>query len=550
MEGVHDKPAFFTDSGAGFGSRRARFVSSRRADAAPMTGDSTLDALFVSPGNNKVIYQELAREYAAIETPIWAALLANFARAKGYNVAIADQEAEALSEAAIVKRAEESKARLVCVVVYGQQPSASTQNMTVSAAITRALKENLPDVKVLLVGGHVAALPERSLRETGADFVCQGEGPQTLLGLLRVQDLDDETQYRKVPGLWYTQNGGPVFTSPGDVIPESLLSSDLPGMAFDLLPMNVYRAHNWHCFDHIHERQPYASIYTSLGCPYRCTFCCINAPFGNPSIRYWDPDFVITQLDTLATKYNVKNIKIADEMFVLHEKHVLKLCDLIIERGYDFNFWAYARVDTVKDKFLEKLKKAGFNWLCLGIESGSKHVRDGVLKGRYGAEDIKGTCRRIKDAGIYILGNYIFGLPDDTYESMQETLDLSLDLNCEFANFYSGMAYPGSKLYTLAIANGWQLPAQWHDFSQHSFEQLPLPTEHLSAGEVLAWRDKAWQTYFTAPTYLNLVREKFGTEVVEHLEKLTTYTLKRKYAAPLKVEPRGLESQTKGAVHA
>ena len=112
-------------------------------------------------------------------------------------------------------------------------------------------------------------------------------------------------------------------------------------------------------------------------------------------------------------------------MFVLQEDHVMRLCDLIIERGYNFNFWAYARVDTVKDCFLEKLKKAGFNWLCLGIESGSKHVRDGALKGRFTENDIYKVVKKIQDAGIYIIANYMFGLPDDNYESMEETLNLS-----------------------------------------------------------------------------------------------------------------------------
>ena len=73
--------------------------------------------------------------------------------------------------------------------------------------------------------------------------------------------------------------------------------------------------------------------------------------------------------------YGVRNIKFADEMFVLNQRHVLGICDLIIERGYDLNIWAYARVDTVKDGMLDKLKRAGFNWLALGIEA----ANDGVL---------------------------------------------------------------------------------------------------------------------------------------------------------------------------
>ena len=218
-------------------------------------------------------------------------------------------------------------------------------------------------------------------------------------------------------------------------------------------------------------------------------------------------------------------------MFVLQEDHVMRLCDLIIERGYDFNFWAYARVDTVKDRYLEKLKKAGFNWLCLGIESKSKHVRDGAQKGHYSEQDIIDVVRKIQDAGIYIIANYMFGLPDDNYTSMKETLDLSKELNCEWANFYSGMAYPGSKLYDLALQKGWGLPEKWHDFSQHSYEQLPLPTDHLTAGQVLSFRDNAWQEYNTNPRYLDMIKAKFGKEVLNHINKLTSHKLKRKFAA-------------------
>ena len=449
-----------------------------------------------------------------------------------------DQEARGLTPEQIAAQSVEYKTKLVAVVVYGQQPSASTQNMTMAKRICAEIKKLEPSLKVIMMGGHPSALPERTLNESETDFVCQGEGPWTLDGLLQIANLEDESEYSKVPGLWYRVNGRPVFTSGAEVIPQKELPDTLPGVAWDLLPMETYRAHNWHCFTHIHERQPYASLYTSLGCPFRCSFCCINAPFGKPALRCWDPKFVITELDLLATKYNVRNVKIVDEMFVLNPSHVMQLCDLIIERGYDFNFWAYARVDTVQDRFLDKLKRAGFNWLVLGIESGSKHVRDGVDKGRFQEEDIYTIVKRIQQAGIYVLGNYIFGLPDEDFASMQATLDMAVELNCEWANFYCGMAYPGSQLYNDALQKNWALPGKWHDFSQHSYEMLPLPTAHVPAEEIIAFRDKAWQIYFENPNYLNSIREKFGREVVDHLTELTQIQLPRKYSRPPAVPPR------------
>ena len=498
-----------------------------------MTRD--IDILIVSPGNNKAIYQGLAKQYSAIEPPIWAGLLAKHARNQGYGVSLIDQEAQGLDSEKIAEMGHEMNPHLVLILVYGQQPSASTQNMTMASDICTKFCQNAPHLKTIMIGGHPSALPIDTLNDNDVDFVCQGEGVETLDALLKIKDLEDTTKLAKVPGLWYKEDEKPVFTFPAQNVPENDLPETLPGMAWDMLHMDAYRAHNWHCFDHIDERKPYASIYTSLGCPFKCNFCCINAPFGKAGIRYWDPNFIITELDILATQYGVKNIKIADEMFVLNERHVLKLIDLVIERGYNFNFWAYARVDTVQDKFLDKLKKAGFNWLCLGIESGSKHVRDGASKGRFTESDIYKVVRRIQDAGINIIANYMFGLPDEDYTSMQATLDMSLELNCEWANFYSAMAYPGSELYNVAIEKGWRLPEKWLDFSQHSYEQLPLPTDHLSPGEVLNFRDNAWKTYFTNPRYLKMIGSKFGQPVVDHITQLTTVNLKRKYIA----QPKG-----------
>lgn len=489
-----------------------------------------LDVLIISPNSRDEVYQTLGTELAAIEPPIWAALLANTLRQKGYALALLDAEGDQLTINQTAHKISEYDARLIVIVVYGQHPSASTQTMHAAAKLCSRIKEYYPEAKILLVGGHISALPERTLLEEKADFVCQGEGPYTISALLET-NLEALNELKKVPGLWYREEGKPVFTGNAPLVSQEKLAAELPGMAFDLLPMSSYRAHNWHCFGSVNERQPYASLYTSLGCPFNCSFCCINAPFGKPGLRYWEPQFMITQFDVLAEKYNVKNIKIADEMFVLNEKHFLVLCQLLKERNYGFNIWAYARIDTVKPRYLEALKAAGINWLALGIESGSKYVRDGVAKGRFRQEDIRETVKAIKNAGINIVGNYIFGLPEDNYETMQETLDLANELQCEMANFYSAMAYPGSALYRLALENNWQLPATWLGYSQYARETLPLGTKYLTPGEVLAFRDDAWNKYFSNPSYLEFIKGKFGDETYHHVFEMTKYKLPRKYAA-------------------
>lgn len=491
-----------------------------------MANTQDVDVLFVNPGSPSAVYQELSNRYSAIEPPSLAAAFATYVRLKGGSVDIVDAPAHNLSPEMTAKYIHDHyNPTLIVMVVYGFQPSASTQNMTAAGETCTALKRLNPNFKILMTGTHPAALPARTLNEEDVDFVCSQEGPQTIWPLF--QTLKEKSnQFSAVPSLWYKQNGVTMST------PQSALLDDLdvemPGGAWDLLPMEKYRAHNWHCFDHINERQPYVSMHTSLGCPYKCTFCCINAPFGKPSYRLWSPDTVINEIDILVNKYGVKNIKFVDEMFVLKKDHVLGICDRIIERGYDLNIWAYARVDTVKDEFLDKLKRAGFRWLALGIESGSKHVRDGVEKGRFGTEKILEVVKKVQDAGIYVIGNYIFGLPDDTHESMNETLQLALDANCEFANFYCAMAYPGSKLYAMALEKGWDLPETWLGYSQHAYESKPLRSDALPASEILRFRDEAFHRYFTDPRYLSMVKSKFGQEVHDHILDMTKIKLKRK----------------------
>lgn len=486
-----------------------------------------IDALIIHPTSLRAVYQKLSSE-AAIEPPIWAAMITKFLLTQGYSAEIIDCEAEELSFEDTVKRIAVVDPKLIVIVVYGQQPSASTQNMYGAGLLCKAIKQVNPERKILLVGGHVSALPARTLQEEDVDFVCQGEGPETIVGLLE-SDLKNPISLEKINGLWFRYQGRPYCKNLSSMIPQEQLAALLPGMAFELLPMDKYRAHNWHCFSNINQRMPYASLYTSLGCPFNCSFCCINAPFGKSAFRYWQPEFIIKQFDLLANKYKVKNIKIADEMFVFKEDHFLKLCDLIIERKYDFNIWAYARVDTVKPQYLKKLKRAGVNWLALGIESKSKHVRAGVTKAHFKEEDIFTIVKMIQNEGIFVHGNYIFGLPEDSLETMQQTLDLAIELNCEMSNFYSAMAYPGSQLYKIAVENNWQLPDSWLGFSQHSYETLPLATKYVSAGEVLRFRDAAWHKYYTGSLYLDMINKRFGKETHDYMVKLTKYKLKRKF---------------------
>jgi radical SAM superfamily enzyme YgiQ (UPF0313 family) len=637
-----------------------------------------LDILVVHPNASAQVYQDLSKNFSAIETPIWAAMIGSFLLKKGWSVELLDCEAERLSVDDAAKRVKEYNPRILCVVVYGQQPSASSQNMVGASALMGECFRF--DMKRVYVGPTPTVLPDKIIKDDLDVFVVRGEGPHTLDALLKLDNYE-YSELRKIPGLCYNDNLNIVKNPQAPLITN--LDEDLTIDWSLLPPVSKYRTANWHSWTNNNETSPFASIYTSLGCPMQCSFCLdgetvittakgknkkikdikigdkiisfniksskleestvinaskrsvnelfqikfadgqeilateehpffingdwiqaknlrvgdkglilgkydkasflmsqnnpfqseivsitkiknnqevfnfecdinnnyfanrilthncmINSPFNegsnkNNTFRHWLPENTIKTLDYLSDQ-GVKNLKIADEMFVLRPKHFLALCNLIIERGYKFNIWAYARIDTVKEEYLEILKKAGVNWLGLGIESGNRDIRLEVTKGKFQETNIYDITKKIRDHGICVGANYMFGLPGDTLESMEATLGLSLDLNTEYANFYCTMAYPGSQLHRdVSAKNPHFLPEYsgnpgWIGYSQHAYETLNLPTEQLKAVEVLKFRDEAFIKYYTNPSYVNMMAGKFGKPFEEQMSKMLEVNLKRK----------------------
>ena len=505
-----------------------------------------IDVLFIAPGNATGVYQGLAKDYSAIEPPTWALLLAESCRSKGYTVGLIDSNAEELNGEQVTERVKSLNPRLICFVVYGQNVNAGTVSMSGAVYLSEYFKEEGIKTPIAYIGSYIQAVPVKALNdEPSIDFGFTNEGVYALHNVLS-QEIIDINNLGHIKGLVWRENGVPKINTPERVIPNDRMDIDLPGYAWDLLPMketplDLYRAPMWHAEYDQTKRSPYAAIQTSLGCQFGCDFCMINilnrndeeeiGVAGNYSLmRYWSPEFIIKEFDKLVD-LGVYTIKITDEMFLLNKKYYVPLCEMLKERGYGdkLRMWAYSRVDTVRRPDLLKLvREAGIKWLALGIESGDKAVRLEVSKGRFEDVDIEKVIQQVHDADIEVMANYIFGLPGDTKESMQKTLDLSKEL-CTFGwNAYAAMALPGSKLYKEAVTNGIPLPTDYEGFSFHGYETLPLPTETLSAAEVLEFRDKAFEEYHSYPPFLEKVKNKFGQVAVDNINEMLKVKLKRR----------------------
>jgi anaerobic magnesium-protoporphyrin IX monomethyl ester cyclase len=487
---------------------------------------SNLDILLINiGGTRKKVYQDLSKDFSAIDTPFWAALTAGFIRKNGFSVDILDANAENLDFDETVERIIDKGPRFIGIICYSQQANVSTPIMVGVRELCRKIKKKISDTNVILTGWHPSALPERTLREEECDFVAEGEGFFTILGLL--QDLRLEA----IPGLWWKSNGEIHHNQRGENVQD--LTDELSDVAWDLLPLkkDKYRGFNWMCLEDLQSRNRFVSMYTSLGCPFKCNFCAIHATYGEHKLRCWSPEWVLDQIDVLVNQYDVKNINLHDELFIFKRNHYLPIAEGIIERGYDLNICAFARIDVVDQvpkEDLHMLKTAGFNWFKIGIENANSEILQNCIKGQFTRETIRRVVNKIHASGIDICANFMFGLPGDTMERMQANLEFAVELKCAFPSFFCTMAIPGSSLYNEALEKGIPLPDTWLGYASQGYDFFPLSTEELTSEQVLRFRDEAFNTYFRNPEYLDMIERKFEIVAREHIQGMTSIKLRRK----------------------
>lgn len=465
-----------------------------------------IDLLLINPGNRLEQYAKL-NELATIGQPLGISMIAAFVRQYNFSVAIIDAEAHFWTPEQTIEEIERYEPLLVGLTAF-------TTKMTAAGKTLRLVKERMPHVKTMIGGHHASAIPERTLKEEAADFVIVGEGYSPVAELLR--RLKEKNNDFNIQGVWYLKNNEVVRGGRANGIADL---DELPLPAWDLLPMEKYRAHHWQAWDYNLDTTGFALIYTSLGCPFSCDYCSVNVVYGKRGVRYRSPENVVREIELLVRKYQVKHIEIIDDTFTVNKKRVEKLCDEIIRHnlGDKINIWCFARTDTVEKNLMDKMKKAGINWVFMGFESGSDVVLQDVNKGQT-IEQIKIATDIVHQAGIHIGGNYVFGLPEDTADTMCATLDLAKELNTESANFFLHMPYPGTRFYDMAIEKGYELPEKWGQYGFFAPDALPMRNENLTAEDILRFRDKAFKQYFNSDRYLSMISKTFGAGISSFLK--------------------------------
>lgn len=238
----------------------------------------------------------------------------------------------------------------------------------------------------------------------------------------------------------------------------------------------------------------FAPILTDFGCPFKCSFC-IMSTLG---YKYRTIDNVIEELNLLK-KLNIQEIFFFDQTFGAKRERLIKLCQEMINRKYNFGWVCFSRVDIAEEETLKLMKESGCHTIIFGIESGSDEILKKYKKG-YTTERIKETLRICSKLSIKTVGTFILGLPEETRETINDTINLACSIGCDYASFHIAVPRLGTELKKQLCEE--HFISDSLDAMDQSGSFIAMSTKFLSKKEVLEYRKKAHISFYLRPSFI------------------------------------------------
>jgi radical SAM superfamily enzyme YgiQ (UPF0313 family) len=353
-----------------------------------------------------------------------------------------------------------------------------TMNFKDAIHIIRDVKHFDADIFTVMGGPHVTFCGNKTLAAyPELDVVVLGEGEQTLVEL--VERIHNRKNLKHIRGILYRKGSEVRFTPPR---PHADIDQ-LPQPPRHLLPLGRYRALGMPI-----------SLTTSRGCPFQCIFC-VGRKMGGARIRRRNPVQVVDELEYLNT-LNFRQINIADDLFTANPHHCLAVCDEIIRRKLKVNWTSFARVDTVSEEILLKMKSAGCTAVSFGIESANAQILKNIKKG-ITIKQVVAAVKLCTRVGITPYASFILGLPGETPGTLKETLDFSRELKDLglSSGFHLLAPFPGTEIRKNSRQLGLKiLTDDWSQYHANSaIVETPTVNKEMLDEIVSEWENEYHQ---------------------------------------------------------
>lgn len=285
----------------------------------------------------------------------------------------------------------------------------------------------------------------------------------------------------------------------------------VPLPAYDLLPnLDNY-------FINTPAGQPFTIMYTSKGCPFKCIYCTVAGTIWKAR----SAESVIKELRFLKNRYGIKTVSFFDETFTIDRERVVKIVDGLKKENVDITWYCNTRANLVDKALLKIMRDGGCKGMSLGIESGSQKILDNVDK-KMTVNQAENAIKWVKETGIKTYCSFIFGLPGETWETIDETINFVKRALPTSAQFNVAVPYPGTELYDLAIEKGWVRNIDWRKLYQ---DDAIMRTDVLTTEDLDTARKMAYRALYFNPRW---VLQNIGHVIKnpEDLELATKYWLK------------------------
>jgi radical SAM superfamily enzyme YgiQ (UPF0313 family) len=237
----------------------------------------------------------------------------------------------------------------------------------------------------------------------------------------------------------------------------------------------------------------FATVLTDYGCPYPCTFCVI----GTLGFQTRPVPDVLEELDQLRSR-GIREIFFMDQTFGVQRARALELCRALEERG-DLSWTGFTRPDTATDELLDAMARAGCHTLILGVETADDALLESYEKG-YVCREVREAFARLKRHGIRSVGTFILGLPEETADSLERTLELALELELDYMSLNLAVPRFGTPFRARALELG--LAERGELVMDQGGADAFLPTRTLDRGAILALKKRMVRRFYLRPSYL------------------------------------------------
>ena len=241
------------------------------------------------------------------------------------------------------------------------------------------------------------------------------------------------------------------------------------------------------------RQKPFATVLTDYGCPFPCTFC-VMSTLG---FKLRSVERVLEELRYLKS-LGVKEIFFIDQTWGVNRKRNLELCRRMVEERIDLGWVTFCRADIVDEEALQAWKAAGCHTLIFGVESATAELLEKYRKG-YKPKQVADGLARARQAGIRTVGTFILGLPEETRETLEATIDLACRLPLDFASFNVAVPRHGTALRSQARDQGLIQDLRTMD---QAGSRVAMPSHHLDRDTVLRLKQKAIRRFYLRPSYL------------------------------------------------